>query len=165
MENEYKGRLGCFGRLEERHKSRLSNILALISNLPFAAIPCYWWETDQVRKENGLVWGMQILTGTHHTRKNNSFKTPWISKNKGNKSRQFSHSCVSVCNEALGMLQGMQTHTQMEKPPAFVPETLSALNGNLAVTAETAWQRVVMEICPEDQWAGEQVTVLCTDTE
>lgn len=25
-----------------------------------------------------------------------------------------------------------------EKPPAFVPETLSALNGNLAVTAETA---------------------------
>lgn len=53
----------------------------------------------------------------------------------------------------------------MEKPPAFVPETLSALNGNLAVTAETAWQRVVMEICPEDQWAGEQVTVLCTDTE
>lgn len=42
MENEYKGRLGCFGRLEERHKSRLSNILALISNLPFAAIPCYW---------------------------------------------------------------------------------------------------------------------------
>lgn len=111
MENEYKGRLGCFGRLEERHKSRLSNILALISNLPFAAIPCYWWETDQVREENGLVWGMQILTGTHHTRKNNSFKTPWISKNKGNKKQAvFTFMCECLQRSIRHVAGNADTH-------------------------------------------------------
>lgn len=50
-----------------------------------------------------------------------------------------------------------------EKAYVFVPERLISLCSKPAVTAETAWQLVVKEICQEDQCAGELVATVNTD--
>jgi len=44
-------------------------------------------------------------------------------------------------------------------------ETLITRQADPVVATETAWRRVVMEICQEDQWAGERLAAAMVSTD